>query len=215
MCIKNCNITTDLYVKDTDTHQFLHYTSAHPYHTKKSVVFSQAPRLSQLCTFEKDFESHMAGMKQWFAKSDYPQNFTNLETNKVKFSYVEKKYNNNKGKGVPFMVTFQPLLKPLGSILNKNYYLLQMNDEVKKVFSLQPMVSFRSARKLSSYLVRAKLYPVERKVGTCKCNCSRCQFCQSISETDCFTCNDDGTTYNINYIFDCNKKCLREALNSM
>ena len=26
------------------------------------------------------------------------------------------------------------------------------------------MVSFRSARKLSSYLVRAKLYPVERKL---------------------------------------------------
>ena len=38
--IKNGNITTDLYVKDTATHQYLHYTSAHPYHTKRSVVFS-------------------------------------------------------------------------------------------------------------------------------------------------------------------------------
>ena len=32
-----------------------------------------------------------------------------------------------------------------------------MNDEVKKVFPPKPMVSFRSAKKLSSYLVRVKL----------------------------------------------------------
>ena len=38
--IKNCNITTDLYVKYADRQQYLHYTSAHPYHTKKSVVLS-------------------------------------------------------------------------------------------------------------------------------------------------------------------------------
>ena len=83
-----------------------------------------------------------------------------------------------------------------------------MNDEVKKVFSLRPMVSFRSARKLSSYLVWAKLYPVERKVGSCKCNCNRCQKCQSISETDTFTCSNDGNTYKINHKFDSNEKCL-------
>ena len=61
------------------------------------------------------------------------------------------------------------------------------------------MVSFLSARKLSSYyLVRAKLDPEERKVGSCKCNCNWCQVCLSISETDTFTCNNDGTTYEIN-----------------
>ena len=35
--IKNGNITTDLYVKDTDRHQYLHYTSAHPT-TLKSLL---------------------------------------------------------------------------------------------------------------------------------------------------------------------------------
>ena len=32
--------------------------------------------------------------------------------------------------------------------------------------------------------------------------------CQSISETDTFTCSNDGTTYKINHKFDCNEKCL-------
>ena len=124
MDIKNGNITTDLYLKDTDRHQYLEYTSAHPYHTKRPNVFRQALRLSHLCTFEKDFQRHMAGMKQCFAKRDFPQDLINSEINKVKFPYVENKYNNNKEKGIPFVVMFYPLLKSLGSILNKNYYLL-------------------------------------------------------------------------------------------
>ena len=95
----------------------------------------------------------MVGMKQWFTKRDYPQDSVNSEMNKVKFPHVENKYNNNKEKAISFIVTFHALLKSLGSFLNKNYYLLQMNDEVKNVFPLRPMVSFRSARKLSSYLV--------------------------------------------------------------
>ena len=37
--IKICYITADLYVKDIDRHRYLQYTSAHPYQTKKSVVF--------------------------------------------------------------------------------------------------------------------------------------------------------------------------------
>ena len=89
-----------------------------------TLVFSQALRLSRLCTYEKDFKRHMAGMKQWFAKRDYPQDLITTEMNKVKFPFVENKNNNKKEKGIPFVVTFHPLLKSLGSILNKNYYLL-------------------------------------------------------------------------------------------
>ena len=44
-----------------------------------------------------------------------------------------------------------------------------MNEQAKNVFTPGPMISFRSARKLSSYLVRAKLYPIERTVGSFKC----------------------------------------------
>ena len=44
-----------------------------------------------------------------------------------------------------------------------------MSLEAKAVFSAGPMVSFRKARKTSSYLVRAKLYILERFVGSSQC----------------------------------------------
>ena len=49
------------------------------------------------------------------------------------------------------------------------------------------MVSYRNVRKLSSHLVRAKLYPLERKRGFYKCESGRCQMCNSIEETEKFS----------------------------
>ena len=70
------------------------------------------------------------------------------------------------------------------------------------------MVSYRSACKLSSYLVRAKLHRIERKVRSCKCNGKRCEVCKNVLETDTFTCSNDQITCKINHKFDCNGKCL-------
>ena len=49
------------------------YTSSHPEHTKKSVVYSQALRLSQICSQEKDLKKHICEMKSWFSQRGYPQ----------------------------------------------------------------------------------------------------------------------------------------------
>ena len=40
-----------------------------------------------------------------------------------------------------------------------------MDKEVKKAVSVAPTVNFKSAWKLISYLVRAKLYPLQRTAG--------------------------------------------------
>ena len=48
-------------------------------------------------------------------------------------------------------------------------HLLHQDESVNRVFTPLPMVSYCSARKLTSYLVRAKIYPLERKRGSYKC----------------------------------------------
>ena len=62
-------------------------------------------------------------------------------------------------------------------------YLLYMDKEAKKVFTLKPMISFCSARKLSNYLVRAKMYPIEKIVGSKNCGNKRCEVCINVNET--------------------------------
>ena len=52
-----------------------------------------------------------------------------------------------------------------------------MDAEVKQAFTLGLMVSYRSSKKLSSYLVRAKLYPIDRIVGSKGCGKKQCEVC--------------------------------------
>ena len=83
-----------------------------------------------------------------------------------------------------------------------------MNEELEHLFTPGSMVSFRSSKNISSYLVRDKLYPVERSVGSFNCKRPRCQICTYVTEIDSFTSTVTGETYKINDKFDCMEKCL-------
>ena len=54
--LNNSKIIIDLYGKPADRHQYLHYLSVHPNHTKQSAVFSQTLRISSLCSYEEKRE---------------------------------------------------------------------------------------------------------------------------------------------------------------
>ena len=125
---------------------------------------------------------------------------------KVRFS--EQGQKSKKGeKGVPFVVTYHPLLSKLFSMIHRNLYLLYMNQKVKNVFTPGPTVSYRSARKISSYLVRAKLYPLESKVDSEKCGKSRCEVCLNTQETDTFTSTTTDESFKKNHKFNCDYNC--------
>ena len=96
----------------------------------------------------------------------------------------------------------------MGKIINKSLNLLYMNNEVKKVFTPKSMISFRSARKMSSYLVRAKLYPEERTKGFFNCGSKRCEVFLNVNETFTFASTVTGETHIINPKFNCNDRCL-------
>ena len=68
--------------------------------------------------------------------------------------------------------------------------------------------SYRSARKLSSYLFPTKLYPLERKWGSYKCGNLRCLVYNNIQETDTFTSTVTGESFEIHHHLCCKDKCL-------
>ena len=63
------------------------------------------------------------------------------------------------------------------------------------------MIPFSSAAKISSYLIRAKLYPEERNKGFLKCGSKRCEVCLIVNETSTFASTVTGETYTINHKF--------------
>ena len=131
-----------------------------------------------------------------------------LQMEKVKFGHRLKAGSKQAGVGVPFVITYHSKLKKKVQIMKKLEHLLYEEESVKQVFTPPPMVSYHSARKLSSYLVHAKLYPLERKRGSYKCGNLRCLVCNNIEETDTFTTTVTGESFKMNYHLCCNDKCL-------
>ena len=63
-------------------------------------------------------------------------------------------------KDIPFVATYHPILQALNDIIKRNLNCLYAENEVKNLFSPGLMVSFPAAQKISSYLVRRKVYPL-------------------------------------------------------
>ena len=70
-----------------------------------------------------------------------------------------------KENDIPLVVTYNPNFKNLRILIRKNLRLLYADPETRGAFTPAPFVSFRNVRNLKIFLVRSKVYPLERKVG--------------------------------------------------
>ena len=93
--LSNGHLMANMYVKPTDRHQYLDYSSCHPNRIKRSIVYSQSLRARRLSSLESDFLKLCTKMKSCFLKRGYPGNMNDEEMKKVRFS--KKGSNNSKG----------------------------------------------------------------------------------------------------------------------
>ena len=76
---------------------------------------------------------------------------------------------------------------------------MYMDKEVR-MYAPEPIVSFKSSQKQSSYLVKAKLYPINRPVGSFKCNQPHCEVYVNFIETDTSTSTVTRKKIKINHL---------------
>ena len=64
-------LITDVYIKPTDTHQYLHASSCHVFHSKKSIPFSQALRFNRICSENAFFDKRCNELEVWLKSRGY------------------------------------------------------------------------------------------------------------------------------------------------
>ena len=135
--IQQGEFVTDLYYKPTDRHQYLHFDSCHASHTKTSIVYSQALRMKRICSRRSDLIVNINKLKDWFRERGYPEEIVNKETKRALESSIGSFNNRSKKitqddrqKGIPLVVTYNPFLCHLGQTIRKNLFLLYQDEEV-------------------------------------------------------------------------------------
>ena len=69
---KGNQLVTDLYIKPTDTHQYLHASLCHVSHCKKSIPFSQVLRLNnKSCSENVFFDKRCHELEVWPKEKGY------------------------------------------------------------------------------------------------------------------------------------------------
>ena len=115
--VRNGLLHTHLHTKPTDTHNYLHYLSAHPRHCKDNIPFSQFLRVRRLCSQDEDFRARCLELTQHLRERDDPTDIITTALQRVKqlprAKTLQYKPRANTHR-VPFIITYNsrsPLLR--------------------------------------------------------------------------------------------------------
>ena len=136
------NITTDLYTKTTDKHQYLLQSSCHPQpqHTKRAIPFSLALRLRRICSSDETFKQRSNELKSYLNKRGYNLSFLNQEVARVQnitrtqALTPKDTITANQPQRVPLIITYNPALRYVSSIINKHFNILSSSPRCTNVF---------------------------------------------------------------------------------
>ena len=64
-------VFTDLYIKPTDTYQYLEFSSCHVYHSKKSIPYRQALRFNRIFSVNRFFDNRCNQLECWLKDRGY------------------------------------------------------------------------------------------------------------------------------------------------
>ena len=72
-------IEPDLYVKPTDSHQYLQSSSCHHFHCKKGITYSQAFRLNRICSETNFFDKRCNDLERLLSERGYSSKLVRKE----------------------------------------------------------------------------------------------------------------------------------------
>ena len=110
-------LLTDVFVKSTDTNQYLHATSCRAYCSKKSIPYSQTLRFNRICSKNQFFDKRHNDLEVWLKNCGYNEKLVRQQILKAwKYKRTEllhsqrEKVHKNK---LVFNITYYPIFSKL------------------------------------------------------------------------------------------------------
>ncbi len=197
------HLMTDLFVKPTDSHAYLNYSSCHPRHIVNSIPYSQALRIIRICSDVDSRKTRPNDLQSNLIARGFPAKLVrrsiDLASAPNRSTSTEKKTQS-----VPLILTFDPRKRDLNKHITNNEPLLN-TDLMGQRFNEEyhTMITFRRPRNLKDILVHSDFVrkPKTRSgMTTCPKHCSSCPRIQPGTE---FTSKATGETFTIQGSHNC------------
>ena len=102
-------LATDVYRKPTDANRYLEFSSCHPRHTFRSIIYSQGLRYRRIINSNETLSNRLEELKGFFLQSSYPPKIVNEVLDDIKSKPRTLNYNGKLQKlnvMTPWVVTF-------------------------------------------------------------------------------------------------------------
>ena len=130
-------MTTDLYSKPTDKHQYLSLSSCQPKHCFKSIPFRQAIKIKRICSTVETTKQRLGNLCHHLKRRGYNDKVIESGFSKASeinrnnlLEYKEKKIN----KRVPLVLTYHPSLEKISGIVRHHWEEIEKSETLAKLF---------------------------------------------------------------------------------
>ena len=208
--LENGRLWTDLYCEEMDSHNYLHFDSAHPKHCKTSLPYSQLLRLKRICSFERDFLKHSGMILAHFQRRGYSVETLQSAMDKVKSIkredlLKEKTDTIEADQVISVVTTYTPQCNELPTLVKKNWGIVQRSSTTKNLAKKRLVVAYRRPKNLRDILVRAKIpqnldasddthTPLSATTNACRTR--NCRYCKVLDRTGRIKSHTKGREYN-------------------
>ena len=146
------NITTDLYVKPADTHQYLLATSRHPNHTERCMPYIQALHILRICSNIETAKLRCTELVDCLVKQGYNKIKTNKQIERAFTNFAKQSTGrqSHTTRPVYINVKFHPGLPDMNGILQMNTHLQHRSVNMKTVVPDLPIISYCQRHNLCS-----------------------------------------------------------------
>ena len=190
--LENDIISTDLYSKPTDSHNYLNFHSNHTKHIKVNIPFNLASRYVTIIRDKDILNTRLEELAQFLKAQGYPyelvKNGIHSAVSKGPFTSRGLK-ENEPSKIIPFVSTFNPHNDNIFPVVkNKCEELKQRSCRMKEILDKHTLInSKRQPKNLKRLLTFSKFDSICSIPKVSKCNTPRCGTCNMIIECSTFT----------------------------
>ena len=213
------SLTTTLFCKPTDSHNYLLYSSEHPRHILKGIPYSQFVRVRRICSSTADFKKNAFMLSTHFIRRGYPKHLIlsslkrsldldrdtllNKEAlkgtpNGIMPAQTSTETLNNKGLTFYCITTHNPTNPPIKDIVTQNWHLVQKTQTTRHLEDARLIFGLRCNKNLSDQLVRASTSTAKKGSYISEHMCNRpsvCKYCPKINRTGKISSTTTGKSF--------------------
>ena len=184
---KEGKIETDIFYKETDSKQYLLFSSCHPRHTKINIPYNLARRLKTIISEQNVLINRMKELKMFLLKQNYPESLIDGGIEKamnLEKSTLRTVKDRTEDQVMPYVSTHNPKNPEIYNVIQFNLPILHEDPKMSNILSNFKMIkSKRQPKNLKRMLTKAK-FNSNNYHEVKRCQRPNCGLCKHLIEGD-------------------------------